>query len=76
MYGDKGISFHVLALMFTAAIEMHYQMKLPYAMSDDMAAKLMAIIKVARMCHPTFVQDTYDDAHNYLRFAEEIQKEL
>lgn len=75
VYGDASINMDSLAQMFSGALEIYYQKKLPSPLPSHMAALFLSLVKIARASNDVFLQDTYDDLHNYADFAEKCHKE-
>lgn len=76
MYGNTAHNMRTLGIAFTSLIEAQYGIRLPYAIPPHVAALVMVHIKTVRACGPTYHGDNYDDAHNFLTFAQECDEHI
>lgn len=72
-YGDPRISFEGLGMMWTAILETHYQLKLPWPIPAHVAALFMGALKISR-ASKGFKEDNYDDLRNFIMFALDFHK--
>jgi len=71
-YGPPNESMRNIGLMVTGILQQHYGIELPHPVPGNIAALIMALVKINRASY-AFTQDSYDDAKSFLRFAESIQ---
>jgi hypothetical protein len=73
IYGDPMASHANIGLSWTALIQQHYGITLDHPLPTSLVAQMMVTFKMQRASR-VYHADNYDDAKNYLRFAEEAQK--
>lgn len=75
VYGEPKQNHEGIAMMWAPMLEPHWQdIRDQKPLPPHVVALLMVLLKVDRM-RITWHQDNYDDARNYLGFAEKWQKE-
>lgn len=78
-YGYPGVCFSAIAMAWSAIIIQANQhiseLQTSLNLEADSVAAMMAVLKIIRASTGTYHQDNFDDAHIYLNFCEDFQKE-
>lgn len=71
VYGPHEPNHENIGLSWTAAIQSHYDIRLPYPIPAYLSETMMAAFKCVRMARPVFHTDSHPDLLNYADFAHE-----
>ena len=74
VYGDPQLSHENIGLSWTALIQQCYGIRLDHPIPSFLVSQMLVVFKMQRAAR-VFHQDNYDDARNYLEFAEKGQKQ-
>jgi hypothetical protein len=73
IYGESELSHENIGLAWTAAIQQHYGIRLPYPLKPWLVELMMGQFKIQRAVR-VYHEDNYDDLANYaVKFAKEHQ---
>ena len=73
VYGDPQLSHENIGLSWTALIQQHYGIRLDHPLPSWLVSQMMVTFKMQRAAR-VYHQDNYDDAANYMGFANEGQR--
>lgn len=74
VYGDPRFSHTNIGLSWTGLLQQHYGIEFPHPLPAGLVAMMMSTFKVQRSAR-VYKQDNYDDAHVYLSFAADFQRQ-
>lgn len=72
IYGDAQLSHENIGLAWTGLIQQHYGLKLDHPLPSWLVSQMMVSFKMQRASR-MFHKDNFDDARNYMQFAEDGQ---
>jgi hypothetical protein len=72
IYGEPQLSHENIGLSFTGMIQQHYGLRLPHPLPGWLIEEMMVVLKMQRAAR-VYHEDNFDDARNYMDFAEEGQ---
>jgi hypothetical protein len=75
IYGEPQLSHENIGLSWTGLIQQHYGLRLDHPLPSSLVAQMMVAFKMQRASR-VYHRDNYDDARNYLAFAEEAQSDV
>jgi hypothetical protein len=73
VYGESELSHENIGLAWTGILQQHYGIRFPESIPAWLVEHMMVQFKIQRSAR-VFHQDNFDDAKNYLEFAERDQK--
>lgn len=74
VYGPPEPNHENIGLVFTALLQSHYDIRLPYPIPAYVAELMFDAFKDVRCARPVYRADSYLDGHNYKDFAQEAHE--